>query len=80
MATHNLGANIPVTVAGMTAKPGDIIHMDQCGACKFPADKLAKVLEFATELIRRETREKAVLQDSNFSLEKWKKQSKQQIP
>jgi len=71
--TQLRGANIPVTVAGMTVKPGDIIHMDQCGACKFPADKLAKVLEFATELLRREAKEKAVFQDSSFSLEKWKK-------
>jgi len=71
--TQLRGANIPVTVAGMTVKPGDIIHMDQCGACKFPAEKLAKVLEFATELLRREAKEKAIFQDSSFSLEKWKK-------
>ena len=53
-------------------KPGDIVHMDQCGACKFPADQLAKVLEYATGLIGRESREKAFFQDSSFTLEKWK--------
>ena len=76
------GANTPVKLGGMTVSPGDIIHMDQCGACKFPADKLSKVLEFATELLRREAKEKAFFQDSAFSLEKWKKikQTSKQIP
>ncbi len=71
--TQLRGVNVHVTVGGMTVKPGDIIHADQCGACKFPADKLAKVLEFATELLRRESKEKAFFQDSSFSLERWKK-------
>jgi len=76
------GANIPLKIGGMTVSPGDIIHMDQCGACKFPAHKLSKVLEFATELLRREAKEKAFFQDSAFSLEKWKKtkQTSKQIP
>jgi len=70
------GANIPLKVAGMTVKPGDIVHMDQCGACKFPADKLPRVLEYATELIKRESEHKAqiqaMLRDPAFSLEKYK--------
>jgi len=37
--------NVPVHVAGMDVAPGEIIHMDENGACKFPADKLAAVLE-----------------------------------
>ena len=36
--------NVPVTVAGMDVAPGEIIHMDENGACKFPADKLEAVL------------------------------------
>jgi regulator of RNase E activity RraA len=36
--------DVPVTVAGMDVAPGDVIHMDENGACKFPADKLAAVL------------------------------------
>jgi 4-hydroxy-4-methyl-2-oxoglutarate aldolase len=35
--------NVPVSVAGMDVMPGDIIHMDENGACKFPGDKLADV-------------------------------------
>jgi 4-hydroxy-4-methyl-2-oxoglutarate aldolase len=69
------GAGIPLKIGGMTVAPGDIIHMDQCGACKFPANKLLQVLEFATELIRRETEEKKLFQDPAFSLKKWKAQA-----
>jgi len=77
---HLRGANMPVRVGGMMVVPGDIVHMDQCGACKFPADKLPKVLEYATELIRRESDEKMFFQDPNFSLKKWraKEQEKKQ--
>jgi regulator of RNase E activity RraA len=70
---HVIGANIPVRIGNMSVTPGDIIHMDQCGACKFPARKLPEVLEFATELIRRENKQKAFFQDRSFSLKKWKK-------
>jgi regulator of RNase E activity RraA len=80
--TQLRGANIPVTVGGMSVKPGDIIHLDQCGACKFSADKLGKVLEYATELLRRETKEKVFFQDPSFSLKKWKSivQASKQLP
>jgi 4-hydroxy-4-methyl-2-oxoglutarate aldolase len=37
--------NVPVTVAGMDVKPGEIIHMDEHGAVKFPADKLEAVCD-----------------------------------
>ena len=36
--------DVPVTVAGMDVAPGEIIHMDENGAVKFPADKLEAVL------------------------------------
>lgn len=36
--------NVPVSVAGMDVAPGEIIHMDENGACKFPANKLEAVL------------------------------------
>ena len=34
---------VPVSVAGMDVSPGDIIHMDEHGSCKFPANRLADV-------------------------------------
>ncbi len=35
---------VPVHIAGMDVSPGEIIHMDENGAVKFPADKLEDVL------------------------------------
>ena len=66
------GAGMPVKVAGMSVAPGEIVHMDQCGACKFPADKLSKVLEYASELIDREKEDQAMFHERGFSLAKWK--------
>jgi len=66
------GVGMPVKVAGMMVAPGDVVHMDQCGACKFPAAKLPKVLEYATELIGREKKEQTKFHEQGFSLEKWK--------
>jgi regulator of RNase E activity RraA len=36
--------NVPVSVGGMDVSPGEIVHMDENGACKFPADRLEQVL------------------------------------
>jgi regulator of RNase E activity RraA len=43
MAVH--AVNVPVSVGGMDVAPGEIIHMDENGAVKFPAAKLGAVLE-----------------------------------
>jgi regulator of RNase E activity RraA len=37
--------NVPVTVAGMEVSGGEIIHIDEHGACKFPTDRLADVCD-----------------------------------
>ncbi len=52
MAIHAI--NVPVSVAGMDVAPGDIIHMDENGACKFPADRLADVCKNIDALIKAE--------------------------
>lgn len=39
--------NAPVSVCGMDVKAGEIVHMDENGACVFPADKLEAVCEKA---------------------------------
>jgi len=53
--------NVPVSVCSMDVMPGEIIHMDENGAVKFPADKLDIVLELAYKLNELETtRMKAV--------------------
>ena len=46
--------NVPVSVAGMDVAPGEIIHMDENGACKFPADRLAEVYKNVQELAKNE--------------------------
>lgn len=52
MAVH--AVNVPVTVAGMDVCPGEIIHLDENGACKFPADKLEAVLTNVRALQKEE--------------------------
>ena len=42
MAVH--AVNVPVSVGGMDVSPGEIVHMDENGAVKFPAAKLEAVL------------------------------------
>ena len=46
--------NVPVSVGGMNVAPGEIIHMDENGACKFPADKLEPVLNNVRALQQEE--------------------------
>ena len=55
MAVHSV--NAPVSVCGMDVAPGEMVHMDENGACKFPADKLEAVLELAYKL-RAEEKER----------------------
>lgn len=52
MAVH--AVNVPVSVGGMDVAPGDLIHMDENGAVKFPADKADQVLENARRMLQAE--------------------------
>lgn len=52
MSVHAVG--VPVHVGGMDVAPGEIIHMDENGACKFPAEKLEAVLENLKKLAAEE--------------------------
>ena len=42
--------NVPVEICGMDVMPGDIVHLDENGAVKFPADRLDEVLKQAERL------------------------------
>lgn len=53
--------NDPVEVCGMNVCPGDIIHMDENGAVKFPREYLDDVLERATKLREAEGKMQAML-------------------
>jgi len=61
--------NVPVTVAGMDVAPGDIIHMDENGAVKFPADKLEAVLTNLYKLRDEETARMAALRNAKDATE-----------
>lgn len=37
--------NVPVEVCDMAVAPGEVIHMDENGAVKFPAEKVEKIVE-----------------------------------
>jgi regulator of RNase E activity RraA len=54
--------NVPVSVAGMDVAPGEIIHMDENGACKFPADRLADICRNIDALIKNEDERAEALQ------------------
>jgi regulator of RNase E activity RraA len=52
MAVH--AVNVPVSLRGIDVAPGEIIHMDETGAIKFPADRIDDVLSNVKELVARE--------------------------
>ena len=52
MAVH--AVNVPVSVGGMDVAPGEVIHMDENGACKFPSDRIGEVLDNVTALQKEE--------------------------
>ena len=53
--------NTLVEVCGMSVMPGDLIHMDENGAVKFPADKLDQVLELAERLQNMEAKRQTMM-------------------
>ena len=61
--------NAPVTVGGMDVAPGDIIHMDENGACKFPGDKLEAVLTNVRALQKEEEERIGRLQNATSAAE-----------
>ena len=67
MAVH--AVNVPVTVAGMDVSPGEIIHMDENGAVKFPADKLEAVLNNVRALYQEEATRMSLLRNAKTAAE-----------
>lgn len=45
---------VPVSISGMDVAPGEIVHMDENGAVKFPAERLEEVVTNAKLLLERE--------------------------
>ena len=67
MAVH--AVNVEVSVAGMDVEPGDIIHMDENGACKFPASSLHDVLVNSRKLMQEEEERMARLRSATTAEE-----------
>ena len=67
MAVH--AVNVPVSVAGMDVAPGELIHMDENGACKFPADQLEAVLDNVRALQKEEAARMKALQAAKSAAE-----------
>ncbi len=61
--------NVPVTVCGMDVAPGEIIHMDENGACKFPGEKLDDVLVLSEKLMAIEVERMGKMRKSTSARE-----------
>lgn len=53
--------NVPVDICGMDVAPGDIVHMDENGAVKFPAEYLDGVIARADKLQQMETKRQGLM-------------------
>jgi len=49
--------NVPVSVCSMDVCPGEIIHMDENGACKFPANRIEEVVALCEKLAEKERKQ-----------------------
>jgi len=56
--------NVPVSVAGMDISPGEIIHMDENGACKFPADRLGDICRNIDAFVEAEEKRASALKQA----------------
>jgi 4-hydroxy-4-methyl-2-oxoglutarate aldolase len=54
---------------GMDVQPGEIVHMDENGACKFPADKLDAVLANVKVLLKDEASRLTALRQAKTAAE-----------
>lgn len=61
--------NVPVSVGGMDVAPGELIHMDENGAVKFPADRAEAVLTNARALLDEEAGRLARLRQARTAAE-----------
>ncbi|MCL2000643.1 MAG: RraA family protein [Planctomycetes bacterium] len=57
--------NAPVEICGMDTAPGDIIHMDENGAAKFPLEHLDEVLARAKRLQQIELKRQKLMRETS---------------
>jgi regulator of RNase E activity RraA len=51
---RTVAVNRPVTIAGVTVRPGDLVVADECGVCFVPHARAAEVLEKARQIEQSE--------------------------
>ena len=61
--------NVPVSVGGMDVAPGDLVHMDENGAVKFPAKHAAAVVKNARAMLDDEARRLEVIRKARSAAE-----------
>jgi regulator of RNase E activity RraA len=64
-----MAVQVPVSVGGMDVAPGEVIHMDENGAVKFPADKIERVLGNARALLDNEAKQLEALRKAHTASE-----------
>jgi regulator of RNase E activity RraA len=64
-----MAVQVPVSISGMDVAPGELIHMDENGAVKFPADKAGQVLENAQKMLEGEAEHLARLRAATNAAE-----------
>ena len=57
--------NVPVEICGMDVAPGDIVHMDENGATKFPTTYLDEVLARVRKLQKIEQNRQKMMRETN---------------
>ena len=61
--------NVPVSVGGMDVAPGDLIHMDENGAVKFPAKHAPAIVKNAQAMLDDEARRLVLLRKAKTAAE-----------
>ncbi len=61
--------NVPVSVGGMDVAPGDLIHMDENGAVKFPVEHAPAIVKNARAMLDDEARRLVLLRKAKSAAE-----------
>ncbi len=64
-----MAVQVPVSISSMDVAPGELVHMDENGAVKFPADKMEQVLANARAMLDKEATQIAALRQAKTAAE-----------
>ena len=70
--THVVEVGMPVTVGGLTVRPGDLLHGDEHGIVRVPVETVGGMPDAVEKVLERERRIIALCQSPEFSVEKLK--------